>query len=166
MGGHANFGPHSHRRKVTASKWFPHRKSSESDGLTIVKRTKTPTGPFEIDFGDIGRNTSIQLSGAPNEILYGIFELRNYLLGLFLVGHIEVTELVAVLLVGNYAEEITQLLLLQVLLGQILEITLGHGNMSLNDNLGLSFLGDSDSGTEVSGLVVNLYSVAEKLLLR
>jgi hypothetical protein len=38
--------------------------------------------------------------------------------------------------------------------------------MSLNDNLGLSFLGDSDSGTEVSGLVVNLYSVAEKLLLR
>jgi hypothetical protein len=106
------------------------------------------------------------LSGAPNEILYGIFELRNYLLGLFLVGHIEVTELVAVLLVGNYAEEITQLLLLQVFLGQILEITLGHGNMSLNDNLSLSFLGDSDSGTEVSGLVVNLYSVAEKLLLR
>lgn len=95
-----------------------------------------------------------------------LFELRNYLLGLLLVGHVEVTELITVLLVSNHAEEITQLLLLQVLLSQVLQVALGHRDVRFDDNLSLSFLGDGHGFAEVTDLVLNLYPVAEKLLLQ
>ena len=90
---------------------------------------------------------------------------RNYLLSLLFLGHVEVTELVGVLSVGDNSKEITELLLLQVLLGQVLEVALRHRNVRVNNDLGLLF-GDLDGITEVSGLVSNLDSVAEVLLLR
>jgi hypothetical protein len=51
MGGHANFGPHSHRRIVPASTWCSHR---NPERFRSHKVRGTPTGPFVIDFRDIG----------------------------------------------------------------------------------------------------------------
>lgn len=59
-------------------------------------------------------------------IFWDSFELRNYLLGLFLLSHIEVTKLVAILLVCDDTKEVAELLLLQVLLSQVLQVALGH----------------------------------------
>ena len=82
------------------------------------------------------------------------------------MSHVEVTELIAVLLVGDDAKEVTKLLLLKVLLGQVLQVTLGHGDGRVNDDLGLTLSSNSDGLTEVASLVVNLDSVTEKLLLK
>ena len=54
------------------------------------------------------------------------FELRNYLLSLFLLSHIEVTKLITVLLVCDDAKEVAELLLLEVLLSQVLKVALRH----------------------------------------
>jgi len=82
------------------------------------------------------------------------------------LSHVEVTELIAVLLVGDDAKEVTELLLLEVLLGQVLHVALGHWDGRVDDDLGLSLSGNLDGLTEVTCLVVNLDSVTEKLLLR
>lgn len=90
---------------------------------------------------------------------------RNYLLSLLFLGHVEVTELVRILAVSNDSEEIAELLLLEVLLGQVLEITLRHWDVGVNDDSRL-LLGDLNGLAEVSSLVINLDSITEVLFLR
>lgn len=60
-------------------------------------------------------------------------------------------------------QEISQLLLLQVLLGQVLQISLGEGQLSSDDDLGL-VAGDSHLGAQLTGLAVDLDAVVQELL--
>jgi hypothetical protein len=76
---------------------------------------------------------------------------------------LEVSQLVGVLAGRDDVQEITQLLLLEVLLGQVLQVSLGKGKLSLDVDLGL-LAGDDDLGTEVASLVVDLDAVVEELL--
>ena len=46
-------------------------------------------------------------------------------------------------------------MLLQVLFGEVLEVSLAEGDGSLNDDL-VAVLGDGDGGAQVAGLVVDL----------
>ena len=94
-----------------------------------------------------------------------VYGYRNYLLSLLFLGHVEVAELVRILSVSDNSKEITKLLLLQVLLGQVLQVALGHGDVGVDNNSSL-LLGDLDGFTEVSGLVSDLDSITEVLLLR
>ena len=82
------------------------------------------------------------------------------------MSHVEVTDLVAVLLVSDEAKEVTELLLLEVLLGQVLQIALGHWDGGVNNNLSLALSSNLHGLTEVTSLLVNLDSVTEKLLLQ
>jgi hypothetical protein len=56
-------------------------------------------------------------------------------------------------------------LLLQVLLGEVLHVTLGHRDVGIHNDLGL-LLSDLNGFTEVSGLVLDLNSIADVLLLQ
>ena len=76
---------------------------------------------------------------------------------------LEVAELVGVLRRGDDVKEITELLLLQVLLGEVLEISLGERKLGSDVNLGL-VTGDGNLLTEVAGLAVDLDSIVEELL--
>lgn len=60
-------------------------------------------------------------------------------------------------------QEISQLLLLQVLLGQVLEVSLGERKLSVDDDLGL-VSGDGHLAAELTGLAVDLDSVVQELL--
>jgi hypothetical protein len=57
------------------------------------------------------------------------------------------------------------LVLLQELLGEVLEITLGEGNVGNNGDLVVSRTRDSDSLTEVVGTTINLDTVMKVLFL-
>ena len=81
----------------------------------------------------------------------------------FLVLDLEVSELVGVLLSGNDSEELLEVLLLKVLLGQVLKVSLGEWDLGLDDNLVLVH-GDGNGVSEVVGLVVNLDLLGEELL--
>lgn len=59
------------------------------------------------------------------------------LLGLLGGVNLEVLELKCTLGGGNYVKEITQLLLLQILLGQILQVSLGEWELGVDNHLGL-----------------------------
>ena len=60
-------------------------------------------------------------------------------------------------------QEITKLLLLKELLGQVLKVSLGEGKLGGNVKLGL-VSGDGHLGTEVSGLAIDLNTIMEELL--
>lgn len=60
-------------------------------------------------------------------------------------------------------QEITQLLLLEVLLGQVLQVSLGERKLSSDDDLGL-VTGNGDLGAEITGFAVDLDSVVKELL--
>lgn len=60
-------------------------------------------------------------------------------------------------------EVITELLLLEVLLGQVLQVSLGEGELGGDADLGL-VSGEGDLGAEVSGLAVHLDLVVQELL--
>ena len=62
-------------------------------------------------------------------------------------------------------QEVSQLLLLQILLGQILEVSLGERSLGVDDDLGL-VSGDGHLGAELAGLAVHLDSVVKELLER
>ena len=68
---------------------------------------------------------------------------------------VEEADLVGGLVGGNDTEPVTELLLLEELLDQVLEVALGEGSLSLNGDLGL-LAGDLDGLTELTSLTVNL----------
>lgn len=76
---------------------------------------------------------------------------------------LEVAELVRVLVVGDDVQEIAELLLLQVLLGQVLDVALGERKLSSDVNLGL-VAGHSDLAAELASLAVDLDLVVQELL--
>jgi len=57
------------------------------------------------------------------------------------------------------------LVLLQELLGEVLEVTLGEGNVGNNGDLVVGRARDSDSLTEVVGTTINLDTVMKVLFL-
>ena len=95
--------------------------------------------------------------------------LANYLfLGLLIItaGDAEVSELVSVLVGGNNAEVIAELLLLEVTLGKVLELTLGEAKVGGRGDGELVLLaGDDDVvGSEGTGLTVDLDALEEETL--
>ena len=78
---------------------------------------------------------------------------------------LEISELVSTLGGGNYVQEISQLLFLQILLGQILQVSLGKGSLGVDNDLGL-LSGDGHLAAELAGLAVHLDSVVKELLER
>lgn len=86
-------------------------------------------------------------------------------LGLLIVGNVEVTELEGLLVSSNNTEPITDLVLLQELLGEVLEVTLRESNVGNNGDLVVGRTRDSDSLTEVVGTTINLDTVMKVLFL-
>ena len=74
----------------------------------------------------------------------------------------EELEFVDVLVCGDDSQVLTELLFLKVLLGQILEVSLGEGNLALNDS-GVLVLANGDGLTKVGFLAFNLDVVNEPL---
>ena len=74
----------------------------------------------------------------------------------------EELEFVDVLVGGDDSQVLTELLFLEVLLGQILEVSLGEGNLALNDS-GVFVLANGDNLAKVGLLTLNLDVVNEPL---
>ena len=75
---------------------------------------------------------------------------------------LEIAELVGVLVGSNDAEVVTELLLLHVLLGEVLEVALAEVDLGLNDDVSLVFA-DSDRAAEVAGLAIDLNAIIEEV---
>lgn len=75
--------------------------------------------------------------------MFRLISAMNGLLLLFLilalVRNVEVPELVhgAVLVGGDHAQPVADVVLLEELLGEVLEVALGHGNLGGDGDLGL-----------------------------
>ena len=82
-----------------------------------------------------------------------------------IVGNVEVTELEGLLVSSNDAQPITDLVLLQELLGQVLQVTLGESNVGDNSDLVISGTGDNNGFTQVVGTAFNLNTVMKELFL-
>lgn len=76
----------------------------------------------------------------------------------------EVTQLVRVLLVGNHTDPITETVLLQVLLGQVLEVGLGEVDIGADVQLQLGAL-EGDVVAQVVHLAVDLEAGLDVLFL-
>ena len=79
-----------------------------------------------------------------------------------IVVNLEVTELVGGLVGGDNSEIFTHLLLLEVLLGQVLEVSLGEVDVGGDDDVVL-VLANGDGAAEVTKLSVNLDSLGEEI---
>lgn len=89
---------------------------------------------------------------------------REYLLFLSLTtGDLEVSQLVRVLAVGNNVQEITKLGLLQELLGQVLQVSLGERKLGRDRHLRL-VRGDLDLASKLASLAVDLDAVVKELV--
>jgi ribosomal RNA-processing protein 12 len=73
-------------------------------------------------------------------------------------------ELVDTLGGGDDAEPVTELLLLEVLLGEVLQVAAGEGDVGNNLDLAIAGLGDHDVLTEVTNTALDLDAVVEELL--
>lgn len=84
-----------------------------------------------------------------------------------LLGNVEVAELVSKLVgaLGDDADEITQVVFLQVLLGEVLNVLLGEGELGRDNNLGgVVFVGGNlNLGAEVTGLAFDLDALGQEL---
>jgi hypothetical protein len=76
---------------------------------------------------------------------------------------VEVLKLVGVLSSGHHTQEITELLLSQILLGEVFEVSLGEGKLSIDVELGLVLV-DDDFVTKVASFAVDFDAIVEKLL--
>merc|ERR1712177_93489 len=94
-------------------------------------------------------------------------KLLNLLVILFLlivvVVDLEVSQLVAVLGVGNHTQPVPQVVFLQVLLGEVLQVALGEGGGGGDGNLVL-LPDEGDLLAEVIGFATNLDPLAQVLL--
>jgi hypothetical protein len=92
-----------------------------------------------------------------------LFRLLVVLVSL-VVDDVEELELVDTARGGDDAEPVTELLLLEELLGQVLEVATREGNVSNNLDLAVTRLGDDDLVTKVADTALDLDAVVEELL--
>ena len=78
---------------------------------------------------------------------------------------LEVSQLVSALGGSDNVQEISQLLLLKILLGQVFQVSLGKRSLSVDNDLGL-ISADGHLTSQLTGLAVNLNSVVKELLER
>jgi hypothetical protein len=90
----------------------------------------------------------------PPHLLVSVFALLN----------VEELELIGVLVCRNNIEKITNIVLLQELLREVLQVALGESNVSLDDNLAL-VQRNIDRVAKVLGLAIDLDLLLEKSLL-
>lgn len=88
-----------------------------------------------------------------------------FILAIFIVGDVEVTELVGLLVRSNHAEPVTDLVLLQELLRKVLEVALGERNVGDHSDLVVGTTANRDSITQVVCTAINLDAVVKELLL-
>jgi len=74
---------------------------------------------------------------------------------------LEVSKGIGVLRNGDDSQEFLQVLLLEVLFGQVLKVSLGEGDLGLDNEVVLVGR-DGNSGSEVSGFVFNLNFLGEE----
>lgn len=79
---------------------------------------------------------------------------------IFIVGNVEVTQFKGLLITSNHTQPITDLVLLEELFGKVLEITLGEGNGS-NDNDLVVISGDGNCLTQVVGATLDLDAIMQ-----
>lgn len=91
----------------------------------------------------------------------GLRRDRLVLLSLLVVRDVEELDLVALLGGGDDAEPVTQLLLAQVLLGQVLEVALREGNVGVDPDLALTYEFQGESGSQASSNVRMRETLAE-----
>lgn len=81
----------------------------------------------------------------------------------FVILNVEVSELVCGFVVGNHSQIFLQVLLLEVLLGEVLKVSLAEGDACLHNDV-LAIFAHAHCISQVTGLVVNLYSLSEEAL--
>lgn len=86
------------------------------------------------------------------------------LLLFFTLVDVEVLELEGLLVSGNDTEPVTELVLLQETLGEVLEVTLGERNVGSDGDLGISTTGNLDGITKVVGAALDLDAIVKVLL--
>ena len=74
---------------------------------------------------------------------------------------LEISESVGVLGSGDDSQELLKVLLLEVFLGQILQVSLGEWDFRFTDD-GFFVHGDGDAGSEVTGFTLNLDLLGEE----
>ena len=84
------------------------------------------------------------------------------LLLFFILIDVEVAELVGGWVDRHNAQPVTKLFLLEVLLGQVLDVSLGHSNIGVNNNL-IAVSSDSNLVLELANLTVNLDGTGKEL---
>jgi hypothetical protein len=90
----------------------------------------------------------------------------HLLVSLLLVADVEVAQVVGDLGVSDDANEVAQLVLLEELLGQVLQVALGELVLGHNGDL-LALLGNRDQALQLTGLAaVDLDAVVQVLLLK
>ena len=77
--------------------------------------------------------------------------------------NIEVSEFVLVLAGGDDSQVLLQVLLLEVLLGEILEVALAQGNGGLHNDV-LRILAHSHCGAQVASFALHLYPLLQEVL--
>jgi hypothetical protein len=88
---------------------------------------------------------------------------RRQSLSTFTLSDIEILQLVSVLSCGDNTQEITELLLSQILLGQIFQVSLGEWKLS--SDIQLSFVAiDNNFVAKVASFAVDLDAIVKKLL--
>lgn len=83
---------------------------------------------------------------------------------LFIIVNVEVAQLISLLISSNDVHEVTQLVLLQELLGQILQVALAELDGAVDEDLG-TVTTDGDSLAELAGLAVDLELVVQEVFL-
>ena len=81
-----------------------------------------------------------------------------------LVGDVEVTELVGALVRGNDTEPVAELVLLEELLGKVLEVTLGELLVGGDGDLGIITTDNGHLIGETTGAALDLDAIVEELL--
>lgn len=84
---------------------------------------------------------------------------------LILVGDVEVTELIGTLVRGNDTEPVTELVLLEELLGKVLEVTLGELLVGSDGDLGIITTDNGHLIGETTGATLDLDAIVKELLL-
>lgn len=91
--------------------------------------------------------------------------LLDFLFFFVILVDVEVTELIGVLVRGDDVEPVTKLVLLQELLSQVLQVSLGVSNSGRDDDLGAAGVTGNfnTGGAELTGLTIDLEAVVEEV---